>query len=150
MYRCDKNYLKCPKISLTKSYCTYGFNKCPTNMEEVGFETCTAVSLGGSRDALASLLGFSHVVCLYNQKIFSLTTVIRMHNFSHSMISCPLSPSLYLQLISVVRATSSLPSIPCLGSPWPWNSPLTCVHPWTGSTRRLPKSVINLLNSHLL
>lgn len=34
-------------------------------------------------------------------------------------------------------ATSSLPSIPCLGSRWPWNNPLTCVHPWTGSTRRL-------------
>lgn len=42
----------------------------------------------------------------------------------------------------MVPATSSLPSIPCLASPWPWNSPLTCVHPWTGSTRRSRRLVL--------
>lgn len=53
---------------------------------------------------------------------------------------CP--PLFYLQSISVVPATSSLPSIPCLGSLWPWNNPLTCGHPWTGSTKKLLKSVL--------
>jgi len=59
------------------------------------------------------------------------------------MTSCPLCPPLYLQLISVVPATSSLPSIPCLGSLWPWNNPLTCAQPWMGSTRRLQRSVLS-------
>lgn len=64
--------------------------------------------------------------------------------FSFHLINSPLSapPLFYLQLISVVPATSSLPSIPCLGSLWPWNNPLTCGHPWTGSTKKLLKSVL--------